>query len=272
MKFKTRLLIALLMCGAALTYTACKKAASNSNGPTLSPQQVSSQVALNLAQSLYNGFGGLDLNNGITGGLSAYVPTNKHIKLGDINDPFCGFGIDTTINITSNDDGVQAAVSGHIAFAFTCTNGVLSGYTTNDNLNVSESTTDFSVKLNLTENVSVVALTPSNDESKFSINGTVNSDASYDYKTGSKGSGTALFDYNFKQVIVDPSADADIISGSADFTTKGTGSNGVWNYTGTVTFLGGHKAKITINGANYTVDLTTGAVSLHKSLGTQLSK
>jgi hypothetical protein len=52
-----------------------------------------------------------------------------------------------------------------------------------------------------------------------------------------------------------------LISGSADFNTTGTGSTGVWNYKGTVTFLGNGKANIVINGTTYNVDLNSGAVS-----------
>jgi hypothetical protein len=35
----------------------------------------------------------------------------------------------------------------------------------------------------------------------------------------------------------------------------------VWNYTGTVTFLGNGKANVVINGTTYNVDLQTGVVS-----------
>src|ERR1700761_6917237 len=114
MKLKNRLIVALMMCGAALTYTACKKSASNPGGPTLTPQQVSSQIALNLTQSLYSSFGGFDLNNGVEGGLKAYTPNSNHLKLGSTNSGVCGLGIDTTINYSSNDDGEQASVTGHI--------------------------------------------------------------------------------------------------------------------------------------------------------------
>jgi hypothetical protein len=53
----------------------------------------------------------------------------------------------------------------------------------------------------------------------------------------------------------------ELISGSADFQTSGTGTNGVWNYTGTITFLGNNQAKVVINGTTYMVNLLTGTVS-----------
>jgi len=53
----------------------------------------------------------------------------------------------------------------------------------------------------------------------------------------------------------------DVVSGTASFTTTGSGVNGSWNYQGTITFLGNQTAKIVINGATYTVDLQTGVVS-----------
>jgi len=53
----------------------------------------------------------------------------------------------------------------------------------------------------------------------------------------------------------------DVISGSATFNTSGSGPKGVWNYQGTITFLGSHMATVTINGKAYKVNLQTGAVS-----------
>lgn len=74
-------------------------------------------------------------------------------------------------------------------------------------------------------------------------------------------SGTKSFNYVLTHLVLDPDNDGDITGGSASFITKGTGSNGSRSYTGTITFLGNHKATVTINGKTYNVDLRTGATS-----------
>ncbi|MEO6631768.1 MAG: hypothetical protein ABIN13_08610 [Mucilaginibacter sp.] len=261
MKLKALLSI-MLLAGMAVIYSACKKSDATASGPALTAPQVASQVALDITSDLFGGYGGLDFS----GGLEA--PTGFGVKqhtqgrlLHNLNNPFCGLVIDTTLNATATVGADSTiSVSGHIYFAFSCTNDNVTGFTTRDDLNISISTPQFAIVSKINENLTVVAIDPTNDNSKLSMNGTLASSGTYNYKTAKK-SGTKSFNYVLKQLILDPDNDGDVISGSASFITKGTGSNGSWSYVGTITFLGDHKATITINGKTYNVDLQTGATS-----------
>ncbi|WP_295791085.1 hypothetical protein [Mucilaginibacter sp.] len=260
---KLRALFAImLLAGMAVVYTACKKSDAAASGPALTAPQVASQVALDITADLFGGYGGLDFS----GGLQA--PTGFGVKqhtqgrlLHDMSNPFCGLVIDTALNATET-VGVDStvSVSGHIYFAFSCTNDNVTGFTTKDDLNIGVTTPQFSIVAKINENLTVASIDPTNDNSKLSMNGSLASSGTYNYKTAKK-SGTKSFNYVLTHLVLDPDNDGDITSGSASFITKGTGSNGSWSYTGTITFLGNHKATITINGKTYNVDLRTGATS-----------
>lgn len=261
MKLKLLLTI-ILLAGMAVIYSACKKSETAAQGPALTAPQVASQVALDITSDLFGGYGGLDFSGGLEAptGFGAKQQTQGRL-LHDLSNPFCGLVIDTALNatVTAGTDSTLS-VSGHIYFAFSCTNDNVTGFTTRDNLNISISTPRLSIVSKINENLTLAAIDPINDNSKLSMNGTLSSSGTYNYKTAKK-SGTRSFNYVLTQLILDPDNDGDIISGSASFITKGTGSNGSWSYSGTITFLGDHKAKVTINGKTYNVDLQTGATS-----------
>lgn len=260
MKIKLSL-IAVLLTGTVFTFTSCKKSSSDSSGPKLTGKQVASQLALNLSQTLYGGFGGFSVADGLNApGSVGVVKTKNGLKVNSTGDPLCGTIADTTLNVTVNDNGVAASVKGDLKFAFVCTSGVFSGFNITDNLAISESTADIALNFKLIEDLTMAAQNLAADNSNVTLNGSLSMGGNYTNKTGSsKGSGTLNYSYTFKSIVVD--YNGSITSGSATFNTSGTGPNGVWNYAGTITFLGNNKANIVINGASYNVDLQTGAVS-----------
>lgn len=258
MKNKLILILALLG-GLAFTFSGCKKS-SSSSGPALTAKQVSSQIALNLTQTLESGFGAFGLNSGLNAPANlGLIPQGRLLRLNATVNPLCGTIADTTLNFTSNEDGVSASVKGDLKFSFTCSNNIVSGFNVTDNLTISESTAEFSVNYKLIEDLTLAAVNPSDEASNITLNGSMSIGGDFTYKTGSKGKGSQNYAYTFHAVTAD--SNGQLLSGSADFNTSGTGSTGVWNYTGTVTFLGGGKAKILINGTTYNVDLETGVVS-----------
>jgi len=253
------ILILIVLSGFAFTFSGCKKSNSNPSGPALTPKQVSSQIALNIKQTLYDGFGAFSLTDGLNApGTLGLIPKGR-LQLNSPGNPLCGTIADTTLNFSSSENGVTASVKGTLTFAFTCTGNVLSGFNVTDNLDIAESTSDFSISYKLAEDLTLTAVDPNSDTPTVILSGTLSLGGDYTYKTGSKGKGSQNFAYTFHNVTI--SGNGDIQSGSADFTTSGTGSTGVWNYTGTVTFLGNGKANIVINGTTYHVDLQTGVVS-----------
>jgi hypothetical protein len=256
---KTKItLIVLLLSGAVITFSGCKKS-SSSAGPALTPKQVSSQIALNITETLEDGFGGFSLSSGFNSAESLGLIPKGRLRLNSTNDPLCGTIIDTTLNYSTNASGTSASVKGSLKFAFTCTNGEISGYNVTDNLAIIESTSSFSVNYKFIEDLTLAAVNPSSETTNVTLNGSLSLGGTFTYTSGAKGSGSQNFSYTFNSVTADYTGQ--LISGSATFSTSGTGSGGVWNYSGTITFLGGGKANITINGSTYNVDLATGTVS-----------
>jgi hypothetical protein len=261
MKLK-RISIMVLAC-AALSYTSCKK---SSTTPTVSAQTVSTQVALNLAQTLYGGFGAFDVTQGLDAPLTVGVSRNQmrlnmtrgRLGINTVDeDPTCGLSVDTTLNYSTTVDNNSASVKGSIKYTFTCTNGVASGFNITDNLNITESTPQVSGSYIFAENFTVQTTQPGNDNAPISLNGTMSLSDNLQYKTGSTGNTNESYNYTLASIMIDPTM-GDIASGTATFSTKGTNSSGTWNYTGTVVFLGQHVVKITINGEVHTINLLTG--------------
>ncbi|HEY9004287.1 MAG TPA: hypothetical protein VIM89_23225 [Mucilaginibacter sp.] len=261
MKLK-RIALVVMAC-AALGYTSCKKSSSSQ---TVDSKTVASQMALNLSQTLYSGFGGFNLSSGLSApgqfGLDRNALRLKLTKgrtgINDLGgDITCGMHADTTFSATiAGDGGGSATVSGSIGFTFNCTNDVFSGFNITDNLKVTEATAQINGTFNIAENLTLAQITPGDDSSNISLNGTIN------FAENAKVSGktTAMsFNYTFSNVTIDQ--EGNLVSGSATFNTTASGGQGTWNYNGTITFLGNNSAKVVINGATYTVNLQTGTVS-----------
>jgi len=262
MNFKTKLSLTLLA-GMALIYTACKKSGADASGPALTPTEVSSQVALDISQNLFGEYTGLNFGGGLGAptGFAVKHHANNSRVLNSLNNPFCGLLIDTTLNetVTAGADS-SISVAGRIKFSFICTGDNLSGFSTDDDLTIKVSTPELGVSARIQENLSMQLIDPNNSDSNLTLGGTLNESGSYLFKTGTKKSGTRNFSYVLAALVLDSSSD-DIISGSATFITKGSGPKGSWAYSGSITFLPGHKATITISGKTYKVNLQTGVVS-----------
>lgn len=267
---KTKItLILLLLSGAVITFSGCKKSSSK---PILDAKTVSSQIALNLAQTLYGGLGGFDISNG----LNATASTNvKQLmakrrqmiqkltggkQLNDFGtDIGCGLSADTTLNYSVTENGESLTIAGTIGYEFVCTNNIFSGFNVHDNLNITVKNSTLSGAYKLAENLTVQAQDPSSDNTSITLGGTFSLSDNISY-ANPKSTTTESYSYNFTTpLLIDPNGN--IVSGACSFTTSGSNASGTWNYTGTVTFLGGYNVKITINGQTYNANLQTGAVS-----------
>ena len=260
MKLK-HIALVVLAC-AALGYTSCKKSSSSQS---VDSKTVTSQIALNLSQTLYSGFGGFNISSGLsapgTFGLDRNALklklTNGRIGISSLDgDITCGLHVDTTFSTSIDMDGGQATVAGSIGFTFNCTNQVFSGFNVTDNLKITAATAQLNGTFTVAENLTLAQATPGVDTSSVSLNGTAN------FAENAKVSGKSTvmsFNYTFNNVIINQMGT--IVSGSANFTTTSSGAQGTWNYTGTITFLGNDSAKVVINGATYTVNLQSGTVS-----------
>ncbi|MDB4920038.1 hypothetical protein [Mucilaginibacter sp.] len=261
MNFKIRLSL-IMLAGVAVIYTACKKSSDDTSGPAITPTEISSQIALDLSQNLFGEYTGINFGGGLDApsGFAVKQRTNSRL-LHSLSNPFCGLVVDTTLNetVTVGADS-SISVAGHIKFGFICSGDNLTGFTTNDDLTIKVSTPELSLSSRIQENLTLQSLEPNNDNSNYSLTGTLNSTGTYLFKTGTKKTGTRSFNYVLTSLVLDSNSD-DIVSGSASFITKGTGPKGSWSYSGTITFLAGHKATVTISGKVYKVNLQTGVVS-----------
>lgn len=262
-------LIAILLSGAVLPFTGCKK---SSNKPTLDAKTVSSQIALNLAQTLYGGLGGFDISNGLSATASInrkqlmakrqqmILKLNGGKQVNDFGDDVgCGLSADTTLNYSATEGGVSETIAGTIGFTFLCTNNVFSGFNIHDNLTITAKNSTLSGTYKLAENLTAQSQNIGQEDASYTLGGTFSLSDNVSY-TNPKSTTSESYSYNFTTpLLIDSSGNID--SGACSFTTSGSNASGNWNYTGTVTFLGGSKVKITINGTAYNVDLQTGAVS-----------
>jgi hypothetical protein len=279
MKLKLKIFL-VLFAGIAIAYTACKKSGSttSNNDPSLTPDVVAGQIAVNIYQSLFGGLGAFD----VSGGLNAPATLGVHANdiSGGLKAPFSAFGtqskakfttslagdltcgkvIDTTLSVTGASNGGTATITGSIKFNYTCANNIVSGFTTDDNLTIVLASPSLNLSYKVGENLTMVSSNPINPDANLTLNGSLTSNGSYQFNTGTKRSGTEVFDYTLTSLIISPAL-GDVVSGTATFTTSGTGPKGVWNYTGSIVFLGNHLATVTINGKAYNVNLQTGAVS-----------
>jgi hypothetical protein len=252
-------LICLMFVGAAIvSVSSCKKSAKSTD-PVLAPKDIASQVALNISQSLFGGLGAFDISGGLSAPTSFAVHTKGKV-LQSLTNPQCGLVVDTTLSFTGAANGGTATIAGTVKFSFMCTNDVVSGFSTNDNLTITLASPDLSLSYKVGENFTMTSLDPADPNANLTLSGTLSSNGSYQYNTGTKRSGTEIFDYNLSSLIISPTA-GDVISGSATFNTQGSGPKGVWNYQGTIVFLGNQMATVTISGTVYHVNLQTGVVS-----------
>jgi hypothetical protein len=275
MKLKLKLFL-LLFAGTAIVYTACKKSSTKPSDPAIAPDVVAGQLAVNIYQSLFGGLGAFDISsglnapstlglhaNGIGGGLNApsrfQQPLNAKMTGNFASNISCGLAIDTTLNVSYSSNGTTATLSGSIKFNYVCSNSQVSGFTTNDNLSITLATDSLNLSYKVGEILTLTSLNPTDPNANISLGGSLNSNGSYQYNTGTKKSGTLVFDYTFTSLTISPVL-GDVVSGNATFNTSGTGPKGVWNYQGTIVFLGNHFATVTINGKAYHVNLQTGKV------------
>jgi hypothetical protein len=256
---------ALLVLAASLAFTSCKKSSTAAADPQLTPQQVSSQIALDLNQSMLGGFGvGVNLGDGL-GASQSYAVHTKTKQVNDLLYGSCPLAVDTTFNQTISFVTDSALTfSGAINFSYTCItsgdNTYETGFTTNDNLNFAITGPHLTLSYKVSENLTLLSTDYSVDDATVNINGSLGSNASYQFKTGTKRSGSRVFNYTLTNALIDPVAGG-IISGKATFTTSGSGPLGAWSYQGTITFEQGGMAIVTINGKTYNVSLETGAAS-----------
>lgn len=266
MKHKYKIIV-LLLAGITAIYTSCHKLDMGPNNQsTVSKKEASVQIAQSLVGIFNPENGGFDFKSGLSMPTDLSLNKKGKIKVQSVDPkPQCGAKMDTTISLNlDQSDTSKIDIWAKVKYELTCTNGVPSGVTANDSLNMTMVGSGFAMALRMGENLTLKSLNPGVEHAQYSFDGPVNyyAKVTYTKPTTDQPNVEGTFNYNFKSIVVDPTKDPDfILSGSATFSSKGNIGKNTWNYKGTITFLGGHKAKITIDGTVYTADLITGVVN-----------
>src|SRR6185437_1217098 len=254
MKFTFKGTIAVIV-GVIFIYTACKKVDNAPAAPKVaSEQQVAGVIASDISASLAGTYGGVTLKDGVKAPKTLSINNNGPV-VNSLN-PLCGFTVDTTVSYHSNVNGVKSFVKGKFMFTYTCSanSAFPDGYVVTTDLVSAGSAATYSFVYAIAQHYTVQSLDP--QDTLVSLDGTLKSFGDFKFKNGHHGLDTnykpnPIFQhqsYVLTGLQIDIPAGLDIITGTATFTTTGNNAFGIWTYHGTITFIGGHKAIITLNG------------------------
>ena len=266
MKHSYKISITVAIC-IMFFYAACKKGSNPSSAPkTATEQQVSGLIAVNIAKSLAGAYGGVNINDGVKAPQQILSAPAK-LRVNSTPASLCGYNVDTNVVYNYNvGDTIKSTVTGNFNFTYTCSGTTPDGYKVHTSVLDIGTAPAFSFIYSIAQNYTVQALNA--QYTLVSLNGTLKSYG--DFKTQPKAFVDTNFvktpnyqhqDYVLTGLKVNVGNNYDVISGTATFVSAGSNSSGVWNYVGTIVFLGNHKATITINGKVYNADLTTGTVT-----------
>jgi len=256
MKTKLRTSI-LLLCGVALIFNACKKSADTNPNTTAATnkQTASSQIALNLYNSLTGQFGGINVYNGVN---TPVVP-NAAVKVVNSTNYTCGFYVNNGISYSTNiGDTIKSTSTGGLSFYYVCNNGSAIGYNAQDTLTTVGTAPGYSFIDGLSQNYVVTGLNSNN--SLVTVDGLIQATIALDRGKGGKSLTYNSFKLSGLQVHLDQTP-PDITSGTAVFVATGLSGTTAYSLYGTLTFLGNHIAKIDYYDSIYYVNLLTGKVT-----------
>ncbi|MCO5949674.1 hypothetical protein [Mucilaginibacter flavidus] len=255
MKLNLRSALPLLII-MALFYSACKK---NENKPASGPgnDEVSAAIAKNLVQSLSGAYGGASIKDGVAP--SAAI-TASSAKLKTQSEIGCGFFIDNSLDLKFNQgDTIKSETVGSVNYFFLCDNQRTTGYNLYDSLSTTGKGPGYEFFFALVQDFKVRGLNV--DNSNFTLNGRLKSYVDFNHKTKPKSSSSVHNIFHFIDAQIHAADNYDIVDGSATFESIGETSTGAWDYSGTIKFLGNHKAKLTFLSKVYLIDLLTGSVT-----------
>ena len=286
MKLKLKSLL-IVLAGIALFYTACKKEVKlnpNAKPPVSKIDTVglaTSQIVRNVTQTLSGVYGGVDINKGLILPDLTTIKQSKPLIIDLVS--LCSFFPDTVVNYkTVIGDTITSQTSGLFKFYFSCQSDtirtpgykpytvfkLLNGYIAYDSLATTGKTPSGSFTHNIKAFYQANAfdfgapLAINGSANKLiSFNGSIKSfvDTTSTKKTLISSSVHAY--YTLKDVSIDLAKNNDITRGTITFGAVGEANSIKWYYEGLITFLGDHKASVTIKNKAYNVDLLTGKIT-----------
>ncbi|MBD1384537.1 hypothetical protein IDJ75_04540 [Mucilaginibacter rigui] len=244
-KFRFATLLSLVALTVVI-YSACKKDTKTLNNNN------DAAIAKTIAVSLYKSFGATIASQSNLTGLPVINTVRNGIK---VNDLTCGQYIEAPYSFTHTQaDTAKDVMNGSNKYVISCDeNNQPNGYTysgnyVNTGFNPS-ATYDITVK----EYYTLKALAPA--FAKMQVDGNQTSV----YKTVTKKDNESMVQNNsyiLAGLIIDSSSRPfDITAGTATFVSNGTNAGRNFNFTGTIEFLGNHKAKVSFDGKVFNVEI-----------------
>ncbi|MGF7078662.1 hypothetical protein [Mucilaginibacter sp. UYCu711] len=260
---------------AVLIYSSCSKSvtepAPSANKNSAQTLAISKQIATNLYRSLTGGYGGANIGSGIKAP-SAITAAPKGGRRVNAVTPYCGMTIDTTLYFDFMQHDTTTTVDSKYKFTYTCSTNSLDGYILSDSITYTDKTStvfnryitgqNYTVQ-NASADFSVVAMygTIGTSFRTSNVNPSSHATTNYNYNDTK---------YSLNNLLVNVrGASPDITGGSVNFVSNITylevgGSPVTGGFSGTITFLGNHMAKmsVTYNGVTtlYSYNLVTNDV------------
>lgn len=244
MKFKSIAAIALTALTVGL-YSSCTKDVTKTTNTTSTDEAIATQIATNLYKSFNatiasdNNFSGVPAGNSVVNGKK-------------VNELTCGQLIEQPFDNTYAQGDTKDVMKGLNKFVVSCENNQPNGYTyTGEYVN-----TGFSAYLSSYNNTVKEHYTLKvTNNNIMTVNGTQVS--TYDYTTKKDGERMVQNNtYNLKNLTINGSTKPkDITGGTAEYISKGNNAGRDFNFTGTITYLGNHKATITFNGKSKDIEI-----------------
>ncbi len=241
----------ILLSGIALLYTSCKKDAAKQNTTqsqttAATPDVISNLVAANLSQSLAGAYGGVNVGDGLNAPSLVSNSGHHHGFPGSL----CGFTADSVLNYDTTAGDTVSHTTGRLIFYFNCLNGQPDGYFANDSLHTTGTTPGYSFMYDVTQYYVITSLNP--DNTQLFVDGALKSFVDITYNQQGVKPTSAHTTYVLTKLKVDLTNKHNTInSGTATFVSTGSNNYGSWSFTGTIKYLGNHKADVTINGVVY---------------------
>ena len=258
MKLNIRIAVPLLM-GVVLFCAACKKTENEPAASSSASDVISATIATNLVQSLSGTYGGASIKDGVNKSATISAASPKLKLQTTIH---CGFFIDNGLDVNFNQgDSIKTHTTGSVNYFFLCDSATnrTTGYNLLDSLSSTGKGPGYDFSFLLVQDYKVRGLNLSN--SNFILNGRLKSWVDFDYKLKSKSSISVHNVFHLTNLEIHADDNFDIVGGDATFESKGTTGTGAWDYSGSIHFLGNHKAKLSFLSKVYLIDLLTGSVT-----------
>jgi hypothetical protein len=244
-----------------MVYTSCRKAEKAPASTSITAavnDTAASQIAVNLASSLNGSYGGSNANDAVDS--ISFDDNHDGPHHGKPGSTLCGFFTDSVVNYNTICDAFKSHTGGNLTFYFNCKDGRPDGYKAYDSLNTVGTSKKYSFQNMVKQAYFIQCL--NDDHTLNGVNGDIYIYVAINCFDKSVKPNISTGNYVLCNLVIDLEKH-DIISGTATFQAFGTNNYGSWNLSGSMVFLGDHKAKITIGDKWWIIDITSGQICSH---------